>query len=424
MSHPFLYDHAPQRVYWETTNACDLACRHCRAEARPERDPSELSTDEGRKLFAELARFGTPLPHLVLTGGDPLKRSDLFDLIGAARDMGFGVSVAPSATPLLTREAIFSLKKAGVDAISLSIDGSDPERHDFIRGIEGTFERTREAAKAAREAELPFQVNTLVCAATVDDLPAIYKEVVAIGAARWSLFFLVTVGRGNVLEPISQERAEEVLVWVAKLAAERMARPGRGGLVITTTEAPQLRRVVAEQKRLHAHEHPSPEGQSTHPSSVHTRAAEPTHGGHPSGVHTQTVEPTHGGHPGGQVKALGHDAGSQAPKNGGHGQHAHHGAGIRDGNGILFISNTGEICPSGFLEVSAGNVRTSDLVAVYRSAPLFTGLRDPDHFGGRCGICEYRHACGGSRARAFSAFGDPMAEDPLCPHEPTLASPS
>lgn len=387
MTQRFIYDQAPMRVYWETTNACDLACRHCRAEARPERDPRELSTDEGRRLFEKLATFGAPLPHVVLTGGDPLKRDDLFELIAIARGMGFGVSVAPSATPLLTQDAVRKLRAAGVDAISLSLDGATAEHHDAIRGIPGTYERTLAAGAAAREAGLPFQVNTLVCEETAADLPTIYEHVVAMGAARWSLFFLVTVGRGSVLQPVSQEKAEEILSWVAGLAAQRMAQPGRGGLVITTTEAPQLRRVVAEQKKAaHAGE---PNGQG---------------GSRPEGV----MPSRPGGPPNG------------APA--GHGGSAHHGAGIRDGNGILFISNVGDICPSGFLEVAVGNVRTDDIVSVYRSAPLFRELREPDHFGGRCGQCEYRFSCGGSRARAFSASGDPMAEDPLCPHEPAAGA--
>lgn len=383
MTQRFIYDQAPMRVYWETTNACDLACRHCRAEARPERDPLELSTEEGRQLFEKLATFGSPLPHLVLTGGDPLKREDLFDLIASARGLGFGVSVAPSATPLLTQDAVRKLRAAGVDAISLSLDGATAEHHDSIRGIPGTYERTLAAGAAAREAGLPFQVNTLVCEETLADLPAIYDHVVAMGAARWSLFFLVTVGRGSVLQPISQEKAEELLLWVAGLAAQR--KPGRGGLVITTTEAPQLRRVVAEMKKAASGE-----------------AA--VGGGRPEGVG--------GSRP--NNSAMGGPANGAPP---GHGS-AHHGAGIRDGNGILFISNVGDICPSGFLEMPVGNVRKDDIVAVYRDAPLFRELREPDHFGGRCGHCEYRFSCGGSRARAFSASGDPMAEDPLCPHEP------
>ena len=331
----------PLRVYWEVTRACDLACRHCRATANPHADPDELTTAEGKRLLAQLALSGDPPPHVIFTGGDPLKRKDLFELTDAAHALGLHVSVAPSATPLLTHDALLALSSAGVDAISLSLDGSNAGRHDAIRGIKGTYERTLEAARVARVVHLPFQVNTLVCADTVDDLPAIYEEVALLGAARWSLFFLVTVGRGQLLQPISPERAEQVLEWVAGIS-RRPPAP-----IITTTEAPQLRRFAMRRS------------------------------------------------------------------NGGGG--AHHAAGVRDGNGIIFISHTGDICPSGFLEVAAGNVRTANIVDVYREAPLFLQLRDADGFHGRCGRCEYRWMCGGSRARAYCASGgDPLAEDPLC----------
>lgn len=337
----------PLRVYWEITRACDLACRHCRATANPNADPSELTTAEGYRLLEQLASFGEPFPHLVLTGGDPLKRDDLIELIAVAQNLGSHVSVAPSATVLLTRGALIALGIAGVDAISLSLDGSNAERHDAIRGIEGTYERTLEAARVARVIHLPFQVNTLVCADTVDDLPAIYDQVVELGAARWSLFFLVSVGRGRLLESISTERAEQVLEWIAGLGSRR----GIAVPLVTTTEAPQLRRIVIEHQS---------------------------------------------------------DGGSAA---------AHHAAGVRDGNGIMFISHTGNICPSGFLELPAGNVRTDSVVDVYRDAPLFQQLRAADGFHGRCGRCEYRWDCGGSRARAFSTSGDPLGEDPLCEYE-------
>jgi radical SAM protein len=328
----------------------------------PDADPRELTHAEGLALLDRIAAFGAPLPHVVFTGGDALKRRDLFELIDYARGIGLAVSVAPSATPLLTSDALRHLKASGVDAISLSLDNATAERHDAIRGIPGTFERTLEAARVAREVGLPFQVNTLVCADTVDDLPAIHSQVLEMGAARWSLFFLVTVGRGEVLQPIDAQRAEEVLEWAAGLNA----RPGKGSLIVTTTEAPQLKRVIAQRR-------------ATRPAA--------------------------------------------APDAPAHGQRAaHHGGGIRDGNGILFISHIGDICPSGFLEVSAGNIRRDDLVEVYRHFPMFTALRDPQGFAGRCGQCEYTWVCGGSRARAYAASGDLLGEDPLCVHQPTAVA--
>ena len=369
MSPRLSYDAAPLRIYWETTSSCDLACRHCRAEAAPTADPRELSTDEGKALLDGLVRFGSPLPHLVLTGGDPLKRADLLELIDYARSAGFRTSVAPSATPLLTEAAIAELVAHGVEAISLSLDGATAEVHDAIRQVSGTFDRTLAAARVARAMGLPFQVNTLVCADTVEELPRIHALVRAIGAARWSLFFLVTVGRGSVLEPIEAERAEEVLTWLVGLSSSSPAG-AREKLIITTTEAPQIRRLAADRMKA------SGALRGTAPASDAT-----------------------------------------TPK----GPHATHAAGVRDGNGILFISNIGDICPSGFLELPCGNVRKDDAVAVYREAPLFRQLRMPEGFGGRCGRCEHRAACGGSRARAWSATGDPLAEDPLCTHEPDAA---
>ncbi|HEU5261191.1 MAG TPA: radical SAM protein [Gemmatimonadales bacterium] len=346
-----VFDRAPLRVYWELTRACELACRHCRAEAVQFRHPGELDTAEGLQLLERLASFGDPKPHLVLTGGDPLKRPDLYVLIEAARALGLGVSVAPSATPLLTPPEIRRLKEAGVEAISLSLDGSTAARHDALRGIRGTFERTLAAARTAQAVGLPFQINTLVADETLDDLPAIYLLASELHAARWSLFFLVSVGRGTVLEQVSPEEAEALMRWLVELSGQ----PGGGGLVVTTTEAPHFRRVLLQRRG------PAVRG---------------------------------------------------------------HGAGIRDGNGIMFISHTGEVHPSGFLPLSAGNVRTQDVLEIYRGSHLFRTLRHADLFDGRCGRCEYHWQCGGSRARAYAATGDPFGEDPLCGYQPKKFPPA
>jgi radical SAM protein with 4Fe4S-binding SPASM domain len=299
-----------------------------------------------------IAGFADAKPHVILTGGDPLERADLFELVDYAREVGLRVSVSPSATPRLTPEVVERLAAAGIDAISLSIDGSTPERHDALRGVAGCFARTLTAAHATTSTPLQVQGNTLVCAETLDDLPAIHALVCELGLARWSLFFLVTVGRGAVLEPVDSGQAERLLQWLASL------QRGGGAPVVTTTEAPQFRRVLIEQGR----------------------------------------------------RSLGLSKDSTR-----HGQAGH---GVRDGNGVMFISHVGDISPSGFLPIAAGNVRLDDLVDTYRHAPLFAALRRADSFGGRCGRCEYREICGGSRARAWSATGDVLAEDPLCAYEP------
>jgi len=158
----YVYTRAPMLVYWETTLACGLACRHCRADAMAERNPLELTTEEGYRLLDDITTFGRPYPHVVFTGGDPLNRPDLHELVRAATERGIGASLAPAATPLLTQEVMESLREAGVQNISLSLDGSDPERHDGFRMVEGTFDKTLQAAKWARAAGLPIQVNTLV----------------------------------------------------------------------------------------------------------------------------------------------------------------------------------------------------------------------------------------------------------------------
>jgi MoaA/NifB/PqqE/SkfB family radical SAM enzyme len=342
-----VFDRAPLRVYWEVTRACSLACRHCRAEASPRADPEELTAEEGRALLERLAAFGEPKPKVILTGGDPLERADLFDLVAHARSLGLGVSVSPSATPRLTPDVIRRFVEADVEAISLSVDRASAERHDALRGVPGCFARTLDAGRAAVAAGLPVQVNTLVCAETVFDLPEVHRLVTELGVARWSLFFLVSVGRGAVLQPIDAPAVERVLTWLADLPRHRDRGP-----VVTTTEAPHFRRIQLERHRL---------------------------------------------------------AGVPSPRAG---------FGVRDGNGVMFVSSTGDVSPSGFLPLSAGNVRTTDPVAIYRTSPLFTSLRDASAFGGRCGLCEFHAICGGSRARAFTATGDALAEDPLCTHEP------
>lgn len=341
------YDESPRRVYWELTRACALACKHCRASALHERLPDELDTEE---VFAVLRTLATakPTPAVILTGGDPLERPDFWEILDYARSVGLHVDVAPSATPKLTRDVILELSRRGVGAMSLSLDGSDPGRHDRLRGIDGCFDMTMEAARHIAEAGIPLQVNTLVTADTLPDMEAIRRVAGTMQARRWSLFFLVTTGRGSTLPQITPQQAEELLVWATSLGRS-------AGFVVAATEAPMVRRVILEGKGL-------------------------------------------------------------GPKS------AVAGAGMRDGNGILFLSYRGDVMPSGFLPITIGNVRDTDALTLYREAPLMRDLRRPDGFGGRCGVCEWREVCGGSRGRAYAATGDPLSEDPLCVYQPGAAA--
>lgn len=345
------YARNPMLVYWETTQACALACKHCRAEAVSTPDPNELTHAEGMNLLQQIASFDRP-PHMVLTGGDPLKRADLYELIDEAHRLGLSVSITPSATADLTYEVLAKLKDHGIESLGLSLDGSTAARHEAVRGVEGCFDWTIGAAKNAERLGIPIQVNTLVSQETEGDLPAIYERLKNFAVMRWSMFFLIAVGRGKLLQPVTAQRGEEIMRWAYNLSQE-------APFVVATTEAPSYRRVVLEQMRA-------------------------------KGLTGKEIE--------------------QAP--------IYRGFEIRDGNGIVFISNTGDVCPAGFLPLAAGNVRKDKLVDVYRDSALFRELHSPIHFKGRCGVCEYHTLCGGSRARAFAYTGDPLESDPLCAHEP------
>ncbi|TKX80734.1 radical SAM protein [Halorubrum sp. SD626R] len=334
-------DRRPLVLIWEVTQACGLACRHCRADAKPKRHPDELTTAEGKRLLDDAAAFGDG-QLVVLSGGDPLAREDLTELVAYGDGLGHRMTITPSGTASLTPDRVAALADAGIRRMALSLDGATRERHDRFRGEE-SFADTLTAARAAREAGIPLQVNTTVCAETVDELPAIRDRVRELGAVLWSVFFLVPVGRGRILDPVSPQRAETVMEWLHDVAeAERFG--------VKTTEAPFYRRVGLQR------------------------------GGDETGVRRR--------------------------------------GGVTAGRGFAFVSHTGETYPSGFLPKSAGNVRDRSVVDIYRNTELFESLREPDEFAGKCGACEFRHVCGGSRSRAFAATGDPLGSDPLCPYVP------
>ena len=348
----YLFTRSPMLVYWETTLSCPLACRHCRATAMPDRDPTELTTAEGLTMLDRIMGFGRPYPHVVFTGGDPLRRPDLETLIAAATERGIGASLAPAATPEMTRERLAALKAAGVQTMSFSIDGSDAARHDGFRGVPGTFDATITAVGWAHEVGLPLQVNTLVTDETLADLPAVYDLMLTLGIIRWSLFFLITTGRGTALREVSPVEGERLNNWLYDLSKVAPFQ-------IKTTEAMHYRRVAIRRMRA-------------------------------EGMTDAEIFETSVGR----------------------------GFGVRDGNGIMFVSHDGFVSPSGFLPVQVGNVRNDDIVALYRDHPVFTSLRDTSQYKGRCGSCPYVQYCGGSRARAYAWTGDVLETDPLCPFVP------
>jgi len=335
---------SPLVVIWEVTRACDLACVHCRASAIEQREIDELTTEQAVTMLSEIKRFGKPL--MVFTGGDPLKRPDIFDLIAAARREGLVPFLSPSGTPLLTHAALHRAKQSGLSGVSISLDGSTEAIHDRFRGVRGSYQWSLEGAAAAVGLGLTLQINTTLGRHNLRDLPAIAERVAALEARRWTVFLLVPTGRALASQQITAEECEAAFRWLAEQA-------GRAPYRIKTTEGPHYRRVALQ---------------------------------------CGLVEEAAG-------------AGRFVP-------------GMSDGSGFVFISSRGEIYPSGFLPLSAGNVKTDSLVRVYREHPLFLSLRDPSALKGRCGRCEFRALCGGSRARAYAATGDFLAEDPQCAYQP------
>lgn len=334
-------DEAPITVAWEITRACGLRCLHCRADAIPKRDPRELSTDEGKALIDEVKRIGARV--IVITGGDPLIRNDVFALIDYAASQDLVVGFSPSATPRLTPSALRRARDAGTSTVHLSLDGAKEDIHDGFRGVRGSFWRTLHAMDEVRSQGLPLQVGTTVTRSTVQSLPSLARLIEGL-AAMWSVFFLVPTGRGQADQMLPAEEHETVLRWLALVSESAPYR-------VRTTAAPTYRRVRRQ-------------------------------------------------------------LGLAAPPN----------LSANDGKGFCFVSHTGEIHPSGFLPIAAGDVRQDGLGAVYRESELFRKLRDPEQLRGKCSRCEFRSLCGGSRARAYAINGDPLAEDPSCPYQPAVAA--
>ena len=386
------FDRAPFIVIWELTRACALACVHCRAEAISHRDPRELTTAEGLNLIEAVSSFGHPAPLLVFTGGDPLRRSDVYDLVAAGTARGLRVALTPSGTAAARREKIFRLKTSGLARLAVSLDASTAAIHDAFRGVRGSYDWTMRILDYAREAELPVQINTTVTRYNRVDLPALAELLRGMGIVLWSIFFLVPTGRGRAEDGVSAQEYEEILNDLYDLS--RNVPFG-----IKTTEAPHYRRVVLERQRgirwdgRRRAESREPRAASTQRVPEPTLPRTATRSGGAEGEPRREI--------GFQTDAIG-----RAPK------------GVNDGNGFVFVDHLGNIAPSGFLPITAGNVRTDDLVEVYRHHPIFRELRDPETLHGKCGRCEYRSLCGGSRSRAYAMTGDYLGEEPCCLYEP------
>ncbi len=359
------FDRTPFTLAWEITRACALACRHCRAEALPHRNPLELSTEEGFRLIDQVVDLGKPI--LVVTGGDPLMRDDVYDLLAYARERDLRVALSPSATGRATRKRLERVRAAGTHMLHVSLDGSTPEIHDGFRRVKGSYDRTLRIMRDASELGFVTQIGTTVSRYNVDDLEAIAERVVETGVDVWTLFFLVPTGRAQAKDMLDAQEHERVFRWLYDFSRQVPFH-------VRTIAAQHYRRVVVEAQRSSAQRS----------------------GSGPRWEYTGTGFSIEG-----RTDAV-------APRM----------RGVNDGNGFCFVSHVGDVYPSGFLQVKAGNVRQSTLTEIYRESPIFRALRDTNQLKGRCGVCEYRAICGGSRARAYALTGDYLASDPSCVYVP------
>lgn len=337
-------DTSPFIVFYEVTRACDLVCKHCRACAQPKPHSNELSSENARALLGQLAEFPHK-PLVVLSGGDPLKRSDIVDLLEHGTSLGLSMSMSPACTSLCTRTMMQQLKDAGLQRMAVSLDGADAATHDAFRGVEGSFDQAIRMIREARDIGLAVQVNTTVARHNVHQIDALAQLLDGSGIVLWSVFFLVPVGRGLREQRLAPPQYDQVFEKLFQHSQNR-------SFAIKTTEAPFYRRFVLQR-----------------------------HGDPQLGPH-------------------------RAP------------LGINDGKGVMFISHVGDVQPSGFLAKRCGRFPAESVIDIYQKNPVFQALRDPDRLGGKCGRCEFRKVCGGSRARSFALTRDYLAEEPDCVYVP------
>ena len=357
------FDQAPFVVIWESTQACDLACKHCRAEAVPDRHPDELTTEEAKQLMDRVREFGKVV--FVLSGGDVLKRPDAIELVRYGSALGLKMGVTPATTPLCTPEKIRALKDVGISRVAVSLDGSCPEIHDEFRRVAGSFDWGMRILRECRELGISTQVNTVIGSHNVDDFRNLCALMAEVGIVFWEVFFLIPMGRADLSQMPTPQEFERIFDELYALSKD-------APFDIKATAAPQYNRVVLQKKVAEKRN-----GTRAEASDVLT-----------DGAHFSLKDGI------GRARA------------------------VNDGNGFMFISRTGDIFPSGFLPVCAGNVRRHDIVDVYRHHPMFKALRDPRLLKGKCAVCEYLPVCGGSRARAYAVTGDYLEAEPYCVHVP------
>jgi len=372
------FNNKPLLIFWELTRACKLKCRHCRADAILNPLPDELTLDEGFNVIDDIKGFGKPYPTLILTGGDPLMKKGFEEIVRYAYENGIPMGIAPTVSELLTEGILKTLLRYDVKHVSISLDGGYPHTHDHIRGLNGHFEATIETLRKLIGLGFNVQVNTLVCGNNVFELPEILNLLLRMNVKVWELFFLVKVGRGVEVEDLNPQEYEDTLHFLFDALSY--------GVNVRTVEAPFFRRIILTRSKS-----------DTKNAGVEEIIQKYGLGNLYKMLAAKLKEE--------HLKIQNVNVEVRRPA-------------TRDGYGVIFIAYNGDIYPSGFTPLKLGNVKDESIVDVYRSNKILQTIRLAV-FKGRCGICEYRHICGGSRARAFATRGDVLDEDPACIYNPS-----
>ena len=389
----------PRLIFWEVTKGCNLRCIHCRATATELMSPNDLPTSKALDIIKQIAEFGNPI--LVLSGGEPLYRQDIFQLAEYGNSLGLRVALATNGT-LVTKDVAEKIKSAGIKRVSISLDGADAATHDSFRGIPGAFDAAVYGMKNLQDIGVSVQINTTIARHNAHQLPAVLDLARQLGADALHTFLLVPVGCGvDIAEEqmVAPDEYERMLNWFYDQSLT-------GDIELKATCAPHYFRVARQRRAADRRAGKFvPEAPIAHhpPSTGHIGATEMTMPGS-TGI---SLKPGGGAPVGHTAHPGGHPSDMNAMTKG-----------CLAGTGVCFLSHEGEVFPCGYLPALAGDLRQQSFADIWTNSVVFNALRDDNNLKGKCGCCEFRHVCMGCRARAFAASGDYLAEEPFCVYEP------
>ncbi len=392
-------DYKPRLIFWEVTKGCNLRCIHCRATATELSSPLDLPTAQGLNLIEQVSKYALPI--LILSGGEPLFRADIFALARFATDRGLRVALATNGT-LVTKEVARQIVDAGVRRVSISLDGAQAATHDAFRGLPGAFDAALKGFRNLQELGMSLQINMTIARHNAHELPEVLEMAKSIGADALHTFLLVPVGCGVDIaaeQMVPAEEYEQILNWFYDRSQE-------GGIELKATCAPHYFRVMRQRRAAERRAASSPAGAVAGPASVPDKGA---------------IGPTEITMPGSTGIAL--HAHTRTTGKGDPGELHAITKGCLAGTGVCFISHQGEVYPCGYLPVVAGDLRHQTFAEIWENSAVFQQLRDTANLKGKCGRCEFRDLCMGCRARAYAATGDYLDEEPFCIYEPRMAHP-